>query len=72
MFKFLVKLKPLYTFASAASKSYAYAKLMQKTGLTPPELDLYKEAYKTTSKALNSKVSIFIKKTVISKRAKLA
>ncbi len=62
--------KSVYKYFTLLSKSYAYTKLMQKTGLTPVELDLYKQVYKYSSKAIETKASIFLYNFLPAKYAK--
>lgn len=51
------KINTILKGLTISSKSWAYAKLIQKTGMSMVELDLFKEGYKAASKQVGHKVS---------------
>ena len=55
-------LKGLYKILSNGSKAWAYAKLCQKTGMSPPDMDLWIDIYKNSSNLIAKRAELFIEK----------
>ena len=63
-------LKSGFKYVNAGLKSYCTVKFAEKTGMTIPELMLYKESVKDCSQYYSRKVSIFLKEYAQKSRAK--
>ena len=63
-------LKSGFKYANTGWKAYCTVKVAEKTGMTIPELMLYKESVKNCSKYYSGKVSIFLKEFAQKSRAK--
>ena len=46
---------------STMSKAYAFSKIMVKTGMTPPEILLFKDVYKNCSKYIEKRALVYAK-----------
>ena len=55
------KTKDLYKIFSNLSKAWAYTKLCQRTGLTPPEIDLWLNVYNNCAKSIGNKIEGYFK-----------
>ena len=63
-------LKIGYKYVNLGLKSYGIAKYAEKTGMTIPDLILYKESLKDCSRYYSKKVSIFLKEHALKSKTK--
>lgn len=57
-------IKDLYKVLCEGSKAWAYAKLCQKTGMAPPDIDIWLDTYINFSHVLNKQGDMYLKKIV--------
>lgn len=57
-------IKDLYKIFCEGSKAWAYAKLCQKTGMAPPDIDIWLDTYKNFSHVLDKQADMYLKKIV--------
>ncbi len=50
-------------------KSWAYAKVAERTGMSLPEIELFKECYKESAVYYTKKLSIFLKSKQLKRKA---
>ena len=62
------KINYIFKGLTVLSRSWAYAKMCEKTGMTGAELDLFIDAYKAVSKQTGQKINIFFKECIKSKK----
>lgn len=54
-------MRNIFKALSTVSRAYALAKLTVKTGMTLPEILLYKDAYKNCSKYIEKSALVYVK-----------
>ena len=57
------KISGLYNIFCNCSKAWAYAKLCQKTGMTPPDIDVLLDVYKNSSKFFERQIKSCLERT---------
>lgn len=62
--------RSIQRFTGATGKAYAYAKICQKTGMTVPDIDLWKNVYQTGAKAVEMQISVFLHNNLPARYAK--